>query len=339
MKNSFRYLLLLLFVVPFLKVAKAQDIKVSAILDSSKIRIGEQVKLDLYVTYNANAVKNFQLQWPEIVDTIVGKVEVIETSPIDTMIPDKNQPAIIQQHQRFIISAYDSGYFAMPPFRFVLNGDTAHPLLTEALLLEVHTVATDSSEAKVKDIKPLFEEPFNWKWYIHYVYYGLAALAIIATIIVLTVYFTRKSKTVVKEPEKPKVPAHITALASLEKVKTEKVWKEDKIKEYYSQISDTIRLYIEERFGVFALESTTDEIMLAFRTQVVDPVSKEKLQQLLQLSDLVKFAKMSPIEAEHEFTLQNAFDFVNGTKREEEYSVAPENNTADTTNPINTNTP
>jgi hypothetical protein len=135
----------------------------------------------------------------------------------------------------------------------------------------------------------------------------------------------------VVEPEKPKIPAHITALASLEKIKAEAIWKEGKTKEYYSSISDTVRLYIEERFGVMALESTTDEIMTAFRTQVVDPESKNKLQQLLQLSDLVKFAKWTPIEQEHTMTLQHAFDFVNGTKREEVVTL-PETETK-TNNP------
>lgn len=312
----------------------AQDVRVAAVIDSSKIRIGEPVRLDLYVTYDANAVKNFKLQWPEIVDTIISKVEVIERWPIDTMIPDKNQPSIIQQHQKFTISAYDSGYFALPPFKFILNGDSAHPLLTEALLLEVHTVATDSSEAKLKDIKPIFEEPFNWKWYIHYVYYAAAGLFIVALIIILTIYLTRRSTKTITEPLKPKVPAHITALATLETIKAEKIWKEGKLKEYYSQISDAVRLYIEERYGVFALESTTDEIMLAFRSQVVDATSKEKLQQLLQLSDLVKFAKMNPIEAEHEFTLQNAFDFVNGTKREEEVTLLPNTPPINPPNPV-----
>ena len=68
--------------------------------------------------------------------------------------------------------------------------------------------------------------------------------------------------------------------------------------------------------------------MLAFRSQVVDKESKEKLQQLLMLSDLVKFAKQFPIENEHQFTLKNAFDFVNGTKREEEVTRTETNQTS-----------
>ncbi|MGZ3918840.1 MAG: hypothetical protein ACXVC7_01035 [Bacteroidia bacterium] len=294
----------------------AQEVKVNAVLDSSKIRIGEQVKLDLYVTYNGNQ-KNLKIEWPKIGDTLTGKVEVVSVSTIDTTIPDKNDPSIIQNHQQIYVSAYDSGYFAIPGFKFTLNNDTNQVLFTQTLMLEVHTVPTDTSLAKTKDIKTVLNEPFNWKWYINYIYLAIGIILFTVVVILITRYFTRRQQQKVIEPAKPKIPAHITALVALEKIKQEQVWKEGRVKEYYSSISDAVRLYIEERYNVFALESTTDEIMTAFRSQVIDTESKNKLQQLLQLSDLVKFAKMEPIESEHNFTLQNAFDFVNGTKREE----------------------
>lgn len=300
----------------------AQDVRVNAVLDSSKIRIGEQVKLDIYLNLNAN--KSIDVQWPQIGDTLTGNIEVVSITPIDTTFPDKANHANMLQHQQITISAYDSGYFAIPGFKFIFNKDTNSTMYTQPLFLEVHTLPTDTSATKIKDIKAPFDEKFNWKWYLNYIYFGGAALLVIALIIILTVYFTKRNKQVIVEPEKPKIPAHITALSSLEKIKTEQVWKEEKIKEYYSSISDAIRLYIEERFNVNALESTTDEIMTAFRSQVVDRDSKDKLQQLLMLSDLVKFAKQFPIESEHAFTLQNAFDFVNGTKREDVVSLPTE---------------
>jgi hypothetical protein len=309
----------LLFILS-ITTAKSQDVRVDAVLDSSKIRIGEQVKLDIYFNYNANQ-KDFKVQWPQIGDTLTGKIEVISVSTIDTMIPDKNNPSTIVQHQQLIVSAYDSGYFAIPGFKFILNNDTNNVLYTQTLLLEVHTIPTDTSATKLKDIKPILNEAFNWKWYVNYIYWGVGFILFILAIILITIYYTKKNKNKISEPEKPKIPAHITALASLEKIKEAQEWKVGNTKEYYSSISETIRQYIEERFNVNALESTTDEIMLSFRTQVVDHISKEKLQQLLQLSDLVKFAKMTPIEVEHAFTLQNAFDFVNGTKREENITL------------------
>lgn len=314
-KSHITFFIFLLFFLLF-KISIGQKINISAALDSTKIRIGEQVKLDLYVSYSAKQ-NNLKIQWPNIADTITDKIEVISVSVIDTTSPDKSNPDIIQQHQQITISAYDSGYFAIPGFKFFINNDSTNAFYSQSLFLEVHTVPTDSSITKTKDIKPPFAEAFNWKWYSKYFYWGFSLLVIIILIILITIYFTKKNKIVVLKSEKPKIPAHIIALQSLEKIKNEQIWKEEKTKEYYSSISDTIRLYIEERFKVNALESTTAEIMKAFRSQVVDKESKDKLQQLLMLSDLVKFAKQFPIISEHTFTLQNAFDFVNETKREE----------------------
>lgn len=314
-KSHITFFIFLLFFLLF-KLSIGQKINISAALDSTKIRIGEQVKLDLYVSYSAKQ-NNLKIQWPNIADTITDKIEVISVSVIDTTSPDKSNPDIIQQHQQITISAYDSGYFAIPGFKFFINNDSSNAFYSQSLFLEVHTVPTDSSITKTKDIKPPFAEAFNWKWYSKYFYWGFSFLVIIILIILITIYFTKKNKIVVLKSEKPKIPAHIIALQSLEKIKNEQIWKEEKTKEYYSSISDTIRLYIEERFKVNALESTTAEIMKAFRSQVVDKESKDKLQQLLMLSDLVKFAKQFPIISEHTFTLQNAFDFVNETKREE----------------------
>lgn len=323
--------ILLFFSLMIVSSVRSQ-IKVNAVLDSSKIRIGEQTKLDLYLTYDANAQKNLKIEWPSFEDTISGKVEIISKTAIDSTIPDKNNPGIIQQHQQFIVSVYDSGYFAIPPFKFVVNDDTANPVLTEALFLEVNTVPTDTTDTTIKDIKPPFGEAFDWKWYLPTVYWIVGILAALAILIYVIVKLTKKKPEAVVE-RKPDVPPHILALSQLEKIKEELVWKEGKTKEYYSAITDTIRLYIEGRFGIQALELTTDEIMRAFKSQVVDAASKEKLQQLLVLADFVKFAKQIPIEQEHAMALQNAYDFVNGTKREEEIVIeepasneAPANN-------------
>lgn len=310
-------------------VCFSQEVRVDAVLDTSKLRIGEQAKVDIYVTYNSNQ-KDLKIQWPSIGDTLTGKIEVVSVSPIDTTFPDKTNSTKIFQHQQITVSVYDSGFYAMPGFKFIVNNDTTRPLYTNPLFLEVHTVPTDTSTTKLKDIKPPFDEKFNWKWYINYVYWGLGILLFLLAVILITIYYTRKNRQVVVEPEKPKIPPHITALAALEKIKEEQIWKESKVKEYYSAISETVRAYIEERYNVNALESTTDEIMTAFRSQVVDKDSKDKLQQLLTLSDLVKFAKMFPIEDEHNFTLQNAFDFVNGTKREDEVSLPEDKPTQET---------
>ncbi len=314
---------LLSFILILLSAQAHAQVEVHAVLDSNKIRIGEQTRLDLYLSYDASTNKNLNIQWPQIEDTLRKEIEVLNITKIDTTIPDKSRPNFIQQHIQLLITSFDSGYYAIPPFEFVLNNDTSNKLLTEALLLEVNSVPTDTSAAKLKDIKAPFDEPFDWKWYLPYVYIALAILTAII-IIILIVRRIKKNKPVEVIPEKPKTPAHITAFAALEKIKEEGIWKDNKIKEYYSEITDTIRLYIEERFNINALELTSDEIIHVFKSQVVDSESKAKLYQILTLSDFVKFAKQIPIEAEHTLTLNNAFDFVKGTMREDEIIIHQE---------------
>jgi hypothetical protein len=321
MKSCFKIVIVFLFVLAT-KTSFSQ-VTVRAVLDTAKIRIGEQVKLDLYLLYDPNKGVS-KIEWPTIGDTITEKIEVISTTPVDTTMPSKTDPGILQQHQQLLVSAYDSGYFAIPPFKFIINGDTANPVYSEALLLEVHTVPTDSSAKKIKDIKEPLGEPFSWLWYKEYFYWGIAALFFIAAIALYVYYRNKRLANKIIEPEKPKIPAHITALASLERIRESQIWKEGKVKEYYSDITDTIRLYIEERYGIMALESTTDELLSMMKSQVIDNVSKEKLQVMLKLADFVKFAKMIPMEQEHALTLQSAFDFVNGTKREDEMQIVDE---------------
>lgn len=309
---------LFIFFSVLISQAMRAQVEVHAVIDSSTIRIGQQTKLDIYVKYDANAQKDLNVLWPLIEDTIKKEIEVLNVSKIDTTIPDKNKPNIVQQHLQLTITSFDSGAYYIAPFKFVINKDTANPLLTEPLHLVVNTVPTDTSLAKIKDIKPVFDEPFDWRWYLPYAYWSLGILALIIILIIIIVKLSRKQKTIVVQEPVIVIPPHIKALEALEKIKQDAVWKDNRTKEYYSSIADTVRLYIEERFKINALELTSDEILHIFKSQVVDTESKNKLHQILTLSDFVKFAKQIPIEAEHTLTLNNAFDFVNGTKRDEE---------------------
>jgi hypothetical protein len=298
-----------------------QNVTVAALLDTAKIRIGEQARIDLFINYKTDQ-KNLNIQWPEIGDTLRKEVEVVNVSKIDTTIPDKNDPSTIQQHQTITVTSFDSGYWAIQPFIFVLNGDTSKPFETNALLLEVQTLPVDTAEASIKDIKGTLDEPTDWKEYLPYVYWGLGIIAALILIIYLYKKLMKKQPKPV-EPPKPAEPPHVTAIRELEKIREHKLWQEGKVKEYYTAITDVLRLYIEGRYGVMAMELTSDEIMSVMKSQVIDNVSKEKLGQILSLADFVKFAKAKPIDVEHELTLSNAFEFVRGTQRDEVINTNP----------------
>jgi len=304
--------------------SSSQIISATAKLDSSSILIGGQTRLQLSVMYkvdgSAPGTKDFgqvKINWPAIGDTIIKQIEVLNKSKVDTMVPDKSDPYTFVQSQYITITSFDSGYYAIPPFRFIVNNDTDNYRETDALLLQVNTLPVDTTLA-IKDIKPPMSEPFQWRELIPYVAWGLAAAALVALIVFITIRLSKnKPVTVVAEQKKVVVAPHIIALNELEKLREQKLWQEGKTKQYYSALSEILRTYIEGRFKVNALEQTTDEILYSFRTVVIDQESKEKLRQLLILADLVKFAKEQPLQNENEMCMNNAFDFVNGTLREE----------------------
>lgn len=289
-----------------LNVVYAQ-LSATAEIDKNEIRIGEPIELKLKLQLPNDVLKK-QIKWPIFKDTITQKIEIIDTSQID------NSKALVIE-QKLRISVYDSGQFVLPPIKFVNAKDTTQYAVTNTLLITVHTVPIDTSETSVKDIKPIFEEPFDIKWYMPLIIKILIGLLILALIIYfLYRYFKKKPKK--DEQDKPKLPPHIIALEKLQKIQQEELWKEGKIKEYYSAVADTIREYIEGRYKVPALEQTSQETLLSLKFHAIDNTSREKLKYILELSDLVKFAKFLPIESDHYNILQSAIDFVNETKLE-----------------------
>lgn len=299
--------------------AFAQDAKVKAELDSSAILIGQQAKLTLSIQYKVNTNARVNIQWPEIADTIRKEIDVVSQSKIDTIIPDKNDPFTFLQTKTLYLTSFDSGYWAMAPFKFIVNGDT-NGIFTDPLLLTVSTVAVDTTLA-IKDIKDPYTASYSWVDWLKDNKIIVAGILLGILVICIAIYFiikaSRKPVPVVVE-KIIKIPAHIIALEKLEKLKNDKLWQEGKLKQYHISLTDIIREYIENRFKIQAMEQTTEEIIYGFRNVAIDAESKEKLRQLLLLGDLVKFAKEQPIPAENEMSMSNAFDFVNGTKREEE---------------------
>jgi len=120
-------------------------------------------------------------------------------------------------------------------------------------------------------------------------------------------------------PVKPKEAPHVIALRELDRIKNEKIWQKDKTKQYYSEVTDVLRNYIEDRFEIRAMEQTTDEIMDSFkyRRDLLSEKSFTNLGQILSIADLVKFAKYKTLPDDDNLTLVNSYFFVNDTKKEE----------------------
>ncbi|HSZ24072.1 MAG TPA: transmembrane domain-containing protein [Cytophagaceae bacterium] len=306
---KYNYYPRLLFVLLFCSIHSvvfSQQVKVIASLDTNAVKIGDPVNLEFEIQHSIGTT----VKWPSIPDTI-SKIEILKRNSIDTL---KGANDLITEKQVIKLICFDSGSYTIPSFAFFYKTgkDTSIKVInTDSLLLVIKNIPIDTAKA-IKDIKPPLEVPFSWKEVMPYIIGGLIVVAIIA----LIYYFIkrRKKKAMVNVAQIIKRPAHEVALEALQKLENEKVWQQGNNKYFHSELSDITRTYIENRFGINAMEHTTDEIINGLKTFLTSE-SKEKIKQVLVLSDLVKFAKAQPISIENELSLHNAYDFVNMTKQ------------------------
>jgi predicted RND superfamily exporter protein len=148
---------------------------------------------------------------------------------------------------------------------------------------------------------------------------GLVLLAIVLIIVGIVLYRRYKNRPQTEEEEfVPKEAADVVALRKLEELNGKKLWQNEKVKDYYVDLSFIVREYISNRYQMHALEHTTDEIMsLANQSLELDDSLKKKLHQMLMLADMAKFAKQEPMPAENEEAFKHAMFFIEETKIEE----------------------
>ncbi len=292
-------------------MANAQEVKPHASLDTNQILIGQQAHVELTVTYRADK-GSMNIQWPAIADTITAKVPILHDSHVDTILPDRaGDPYLLEQVRTLTITSWDSGYWAIPPFHFIINGDTVG---TDPLLLTVHTVPVDTTQA-FRDIKEIYTVPFSlWAWLQDHWPWIAGGAAIVAVLTALVLFLIkRKHRPKPAVPEAPKAPLHVRTLLALEALQQKKLWESDRQKEYHSELTDILRGYTEERYGVRALEQTTDELLASLRLSSMPTASREQLAQVLRLADMVKFAKWKALPAENEQAMAAAVRLVQET--------------------------
>ena len=265
----------------------------TATLDTNIILIGQQTNLTITNKLSCTEI------WPTYYEFLVEGIEIIKASKVDTT------DGLISQE--FIITAWDSGSYYIPPITF----STA--CKTEGLLINAETIILQDG-AKLKDIKKPIEEQIGWG--------DIWPWILGVLIISLIFYFLKKYVFAQKEIVKiikPKaiVSSYTTALEQLIKLEKAKIWQAGNIKEYYSRLSEIIRRYTQKRFKFIALELTTDEILEEMKS-ILNDVQLNNLRMLLQRSDLAKFAKSKPIDTENVESMVLAKELIYSTKESKE---------------------
>jgi hypothetical protein len=322
MKQLF-YIVLLLFGFQLLgqNHATISNDDVVATIGTQDIKVGEQTTIDLEVTYSA---AEEELIFPALQDTITKFIEIVEIGNIDTTF-DEDDVTLKILSQRITITSWDSGYHVIPPFTFVVGGVT---LKTNPLVLNVNDVEI-TEEQDIKDIKTILEVPFSLTDYLlsNKKPIGIGLLILLIIVVAIIMYRRYKNRPVVEEEViVPKEAADLVATRKLQELSDKKLWQDGKVKAYYSDLSFIIREYIENRYLVHALELTTDETIALINSGLItDKETIKKLEEILLLADMAKFAKQQPIGSENEDAYKNALQFVSLTKYIDEPKTEEDN--------------
>ena len=293
----------------------AQSVTVEAKIDSLQILIGEQAKVQLQVAMDAKQRAVF----PAYTDTLVRGVEIIETVKPDTQFLNDRQRMLITQE--YIITSFDSALYYLPPMPVTVDGKEYR---SKALALKVYSMPVDTLHPdQFFGQKTVMKAPFAWEDWYGLIGCSFLALPLLGLLIYLIIRIRDNKPIIRKIKVEPKLPPHQAAMKEIERIKSEKVWQKGEPKTYYTELTDTLRTYIKDRFGFNALEMTSSEIIDKL-LEMNDKDAISDLKELFQTADLVKFAKHDPQMNEYDANLINAIDFINETKQPEEENQKPQ---------------
>ena len=299
-----------LLIIAFIIIGqvKAQDVKSWSSLDTNAITIGGQVKYELGITIPYEVI----VGWPTIADTLTSNIEVLQRSNIDTTYTDSD----ISLRQQFIITSFDSGYFEIAPTEFQfrhVNDSSIYSTSTDLLFLQVYVPEVDTSQA-FKPISEPITEPYTFQELLPWILVTTAGTILIGLLIFYLIR-RKKKQPIFKRKPVPVLPAHVVAITKLEELRLTKVWQSGRLKKYYSELTDIVREYMVNRYHFDAPEMTSYEIITKLHEFEINKEVKSKLESVMQLSDMVKFAKAVPTALENDLGLTHCVDFVNETKQ------------------------
>jgi len=307
MRKSFLYILLLILSLNL----SAQDVRVKAALDSTDIYLGDQVQY----TVTVRQAPGLELIMPEYRDTLYRNIEIISQSEIDTSF-DKSGEMILRKS--YIITSFDTGYYQIPPF--YLEYETSQGkrrFYSDYVPLRVKRVditPPDSTDV-IFDIAGPEKVGYGAGEILPWVFLAIAVL--IASYLAYKYLPRRKKQPEQAGPPKPDEPIHIITFRKLDKLERKGLWQEGKIKEYYTELTEILRYYIEIRYNIRALEMTSEEILAGTGSKDIEKDQLPRLKTVLQNADLAKFARYKHDAQTNKSAISDAREFVRATYQHE----------------------
>jgi len=292
--------------------------QVSWSVDTTQIQWGEPITLTAEWALTLEALQEGvanEEAWPNWTDTTSSGFEVLSSTPMDTLAARLETGADVVLRKSWMLTSWDSGFVVMAPERF-------GPHETEPFLIRVITPLLEES-AQPKPPADIFAE--QWTLWERLLMAGpwllVGLLALFAVLFARWLLRRWNNRTVeeplVQAPEALLLPAHLTALEALNRLKAEEGWTQGRAKEVQAEASLVLRTYLEGRFGLPAAERTTQEIAQLLPMSAVPKAWHDRLLTGLTQADVVKFAKGQLPDASHASTLDAYLDFVLDTKAED----------------------
>ena len=297
-------------------------IVVSASIDSTTLMLGDQTDLHLQVTHEATE----QVQMPVFGEQLQDGIEIVDKTIVDTL---KLSDGRVQLNQYLTLTSFKDSLFSIEPIAIASGEDT---FWTEALALNIVQPFEVDTTLAITDIKDIEKAPIWWWGIFRWVLLALLVAGLGVAGYYLWKWYEKHHQPEV-EPINPDLlrPADEVALEKLDAIKEAKIWKDGKVKEYQTDLTDVVREYIGRRFDVQSTEKTSDETLREMKDILVKGEGLEpnvdgkalfaKLSKMLQLADLVKFAKWHTTPDENEQALTTAYEFVQETRIVEELKV------------------
>jgi len=264
----------------------AQQKQVETSIDTTKNKIGAEFKLTLKTVVSSKS----KVVFPKL--KTIGQLEVIQSYPIDTVKKNDTYELI----KKYGLTQFDSGKYTIPSIKILID---KQPYLSDSIRIEVANVKVDTLQQKMYDIKDITAADSGiGNWWIY-----LLIFIVILAIGAFVYWFVKKRQLKKIEEEVYKTPIE-KATSLLNNLEQKELVQKGEIKEYYSELTDIARNYIEEAIHIPAMESTTSELIQAIRTastkkkMTLTPETVENLERVLRQADLVKFAKSKPLEFE-----------------------------------------
>jgi hypothetical protein len=286
----------------------SQNVSVEAKIDSVAILIGQQVGMTITVISPED--KTVQLPRMEPRQLLTPGIEIVDVAKDDTSEVYDGRKIT----RKLILTSFDENAYMIPAQTIKVGGK---PYKTNPLALKVITMDVDTLHLNQffppKDVQ---DNPFLWSEWSPLFWLSIILLLLIAIGVYLYLRYKQNKPIISRIMIIKHIPAHQKALSAIDQIKQEKMQNSENQKAYYTKLTDTLRKYIEERFGFSAMEMTSTEIISRLQ-EAGDPKMISELRELFNTADLVKFAKYSTLINENDLNLVNAVNFIDQTKTQE----------------------